>query len=101
MTTRPYIVQAITTKYIWPSNTRGSRIKAKAAAGSVTVHYDDALNSEENHAIAAQALARKFKWRGHWLQGGMSDGCGYVFVSFGLERGAAPIAAFSTYGEED
>ena len=36
-------MQAIETRYLGPTNTRGSRIKATAAAGSITIHYDDAL----------------------------------------------------------
>ena len=75
-----FIVQAITTKYIGPSNTRGSRIKAKAAAGSITMHYDCALNTEANHAKAAEALARKFGWAGSYYQGGHPDDSGYCFV---------------------
>lgn len=72
--------QAITTKYIGPSNTRGSRIKATAAAGSVTIEYDDGLNSAANHSKAAEALAVKYGWRGNWLMGGMPEGTGYCFV---------------------
>lgn len=75
-------MQAIITKYVGPTNTRGSRIKAMAEAGSVTVHYDDALTSTANHAEAAMALVRKFKWnRGRdvtLIAGGYI--AGYVFV---------------------
>lgn len=78
MTIRSY--QAIVTKYIGPSNTKGSRIKATAAAGSITVHLDHALNIEQNHAAAAQALANRFGWRGNWQMGGMPDDTGYCFV---------------------
>ncbi len=102
MTIRSY--QAIVTKYIGPSNTKGSRIKAKAAAGSLTVHLDfrranscdNALNIEDNHAKAAEALANKYKWRGVWYIGGMPDDTGYCFVSC---DGANDTAAFTTYGE--
>lgn len=76
-----YIVQAITTKFIGPSNTKGARIKAKAAAGSITVDYDHALGIEANHAAAAKALVERYGWRGVWFQGGMPDDCGFVFVS--------------------
>lgn len=77
---KPFIRQAITTKYIGPTNYRGSRIKAKAAAGSVTVHYDCSLNTDDNHAAAAKALAEKFGWRGHYYGGGMPEGSGNVYV---------------------
>lgn len=76
----PIVVQAIVTKYIGPTNTRGSRIKAKAAAGSVTVSYEHGLGIEQNHAKAAEALVRKFGWRGRYFQGGMPEDCGYCFV---------------------
>lgn len=72
--------QAIVTKFFGPTNTRGSRIKATAQAGSVTVSYDYALNSDENHAAAAQALAEKFGWFGAWHEGGAPDGRGNVYV---------------------
>lgn len=61
--------QSITTKYIGPTNFRGSRIKATAEAGSVTLSYDHALSSEENHCAAAKALAEKFDWQGVWVGG--------------------------------
>jgi hypothetical protein len=72
--------QAITTKYLGPSNVRGSRIKASAAAGSVIVSYDDSLNSENAHAAAAAKLAEKFGWTGKYYIGGLPDDRGYVFV---------------------
>ena len=78
MSLRP--VQAIVTKYLPSTNTRPSRIKATAAAGSLTIHIDHALNIEDNHAKAADLLARKFGWRGNWFMGGLPDDAGYCFV---------------------
>jgi hypothetical protein len=52
-----------------------------AAAGSVTIHLDHALNIEENHAKAALALATKYGWPGDYYMGGMPDDSGYCFVS--------------------
>lgn len=72
--------QAIITKYLGPTNTRGSRISAKAAAGRVSVPYDHALNIEGNHTAAAQALADKMGWKGALVGGGVPDGSGYAFV---------------------
>jgi hypothetical protein len=83
--------QAITTKYLGPTNFRGSRIKATAAAGSITVHYDDSLNSEQAHAQAAEALARKFGWAGAYVQGGLPDDHGYCFVCVGEKSNFAFI----------
>ncbi len=71
--------QAITTKYLGPSNVRGSRVKATAAAGSVTLHWDHSLNPEANHREAAAALAIKYGWDGRWHGGCNHDGQ-YVFV---------------------
>ena len=73
--------QAIVTKYIPASNTKGSRVKARAAAGSVTLSWDDSLNTEANHARAAEALACKQGWPGQWFMGGLPDDRGYCFVS--------------------
>lgn len=50
---------AITTKYIGPTNYRPSRVKAKAHYGSVTISWDHALNTDENHEQAARALIAK------------------------------------------
>jgi hypothetical protein len=81
--------QAIVTKYIGPSNIRGSRVKATAAAGSVTLHWDSSLNSDDNHARAAEALATKYGWRGNWYGGGMPDGRGNVYVC--SDRDSDPV----------
>jgi len=70
--------QAIVTRYHGPTNVRGSRVKATAEAGSVTLSWDDALDSYANHAAAAMALANKFGWGGIWYGGGTTNG--YVFV---------------------
>ena len=71
--------QAITTKWFGPSNVKGSRVKASAEAGSITLHWDHALNVDQNHAKAAMALANKLGWGGKWVGGGMA-GSGYAFT---------------------
>ena len=71
--------QAIQVKYLGPTNYRGSRYKATAAAGSVTVSVDDALSTEGNVIAAAQALRDKFGWVGNMVYGQLADGS-YVFV---------------------
>lgn len=55
-------MQAIQTKYLGPTDTRGSRIRAVCEAGSVTVGYDHSLNAEGNHKAAAKALCEKLGW---------------------------------------
>jgi hypothetical protein len=82
---QPSIRQAIVTKYINPTNTRGARIKATAQAGSVYIGYDEAgTTPEERHAAAAAKLAAKFGWNnpeyyGPFVAGALPDGS-YVHV---------------------
>ena len=57
---KPLIRQAIETRFICPTNTRGGRYKASCARGSVTVHANHSLGIEENHIAAADALVAKF-----------------------------------------
>jgi len=74
--------QAITTRYFGPGNVRGSRIKATSGGGlSVWIDYDDALNSEQNHAEAAQKLATTYGWSGRWFGGAIKDGYAFVMPS--------------------
>lgn len=61
-------MQAIITKYVGPTNMRGSRYSAKCEAKSISVSADHALNAEDNHIAAclrlreliAQANAKKY-----------------------------------------
>jgi hypothetical protein len=71
--------QAIQTKYLGAANSRGTRIKATAPGGSITVPYNAALNEDQNHQYAADMLARKFGWTGPYI-GGCFGGDHY-FVS--------------------
>lgn len=66
-------MQAIRTVYLCPTNTRGSRIKATAAAGSLTVDYDHALDVA-NHRVAAEALIAQLGWAGGGY-GSLVSGC--------------------------
>ena len=72
--------QAIVTKYCGPTDHRGSRVKAKAYAGEVTLSWDDTLDTDANHALAAKALAEKFGWKGRWTCGVLPDNTGNVYV---------------------
>jgi pyridoxine/pyridoxamine 5'-phosphate oxidase len=72
-------VQAIQARYLGPTNTRGSRIKAWAEAGSVTIDYPHELSGQACYRKAAQALADKFKWPDKYL-GAQLPGGDYVFV---------------------
>lgn len=53
-------MQAISSHYISPTNTRPGRIKAECERGSITTAWDHGLGVEENHVKAAQALVEKF-----------------------------------------
>ncbi len=50
-------MKSIETKYHGPTNTKGSRISASdcEGRGKLYVHYDDALDSAQNHREAAIA----------------------------------------------
>lgn len=74
--------QAIQVKYLGPTNYRGSRYKATAAAGSVTVSADAALSVEGNVIKAAHTLCDKFGWSKDMAHGQLADGT-YVCVRVG------------------
>lgn len=80
-------MQAITTKYIGPTNVRGSRIKATAQAGSITLNWDHSLNPDQNHCAAAKALANKLGWwnYGTWHGGYTADNQGVWVCGTGDE----------------
>ncbi len=92
--------QAITTKYLGPSNVRGARVKATAAAGSVTLHWDDSLSSNDNHNAAALALANKFGWTGTWFAGGMPDASGSCYVCSQIDYDGASDCAFAIHRQD-
>lgn len=76
-------MQAIQTRYLSPTNSRGARIKATAAAGSITISYPYDLSGQACHRKAAEALTVKLGWIDpHY--GGLLGGClpngDYCFV---------------------
>lgn len=72
--------QAIITKFLGPTNSRGSRVKAKCYAGSITISWDDAKDVDDNHLAAAEALCKKFGWEWKLVAGGLPDNSGNVYV---------------------
>ena len=73
--------QAIVTRYVGPTNSRGARVKATAQAGNVTLPWSYELTQEQNHDKAAMALAWKFGWPwGAWRSGGLPDGKGNAYA---------------------
>jgi hypothetical protein len=74
-------MQAILTKYIGATNTKGSRIKATCDAGSVTISYPHELSGDAVYRAAADALCKKLGWaHGELACGGLPNNGGYVFV---------------------
>lgn len=75
--------QAIVTKFLGPTNVRGSRVKATCDADSLTVNWDHSLGIEDNHRKAAEALQHKLGWDTEFygaLHMGGLPGSGYAFV---------------------
>jgi hypothetical protein len=73
-------MKAIFTKYIGPTNSRGSRVKAyDGDQNSVTLSWDDSLDSDDNHRAAAKALCSKMNWNGRMIMGGHKDVNVHVF----------------------
>jgi hypothetical protein len=73
-------MQAITTKYIEATDTKGERVKATATSGqTLTMPWDYEQEAFENHGAVAKALAEKLGWRGEY-SGAVLNENGYVFV---------------------
>ena len=83
-------MQAITTRYIGPTLTKGPRIIARCDAGSITIPFDH--SSDCAHTEAARQLVIKISgygttdnprkdWLGRWVRGSLSGNAeDYVFV---------------------
>lgn len=80
--------QAIVTKFLGPTNHRGSRVKATCQGGSVTLPWEHAWNPEKNHTNAARELAHRMGWgRGvgneteiRLVGGSLPDGTGNAYI---------------------
>lgn len=90
-------MQAIVTKYLGATNTRGSRIKAICDRGTITIPYPHELSGDAVHTAAVRALVDGFaaedlakygtpKAGNHWLRpfasGGLPGqaGMAHVFI---------------------
>lgn len=71
--------KAIITKYLGPTDFKGSRIKASCFGGNVTVGYSSELSTEQNHALAAEMLLKKMGWAYETVAGVLPSG-EYCFV---------------------
>lgn len=93
--------QAITTRFVGPTNYNGSRIIARAAAGRKTYGWNDSLDVEANHTGAARMYAKSLDWLtpshgaplGWTLAGGgLPSGDGYCYVIVPIVEGPRPTA---------
>lgn len=73
-------MQAIETKFLGPTNTKGARIKASSQAGSVIVPYEH-RGVESAHDAALRALVTKLGWWGVWARGANGMNNAYVCIS--------------------
>ena len=72
-------MQAITTKFIGPTNSLGARIKATSGGGhTLTVPYAYE-EGHRSHAVAAIQLARKLGWEGTLIEGSTKEGMVFVY----------------------
>ncbi len=85
---------AIQTKFLGPSNARGSRYKATTMGTlgddkprSLTLSADHRFDYMRNHCEVARALAAKLKWDGVWVRGETTEGS--VFVRLTMTKGGA------------
>lgn len=75
-------MQAVTIKFMGPTNTRGAGYKATSASGkSVSVSKDYELSEAQNAIRAAKALGAKLGWSGEMVLGSTKDGYVAVFAS--------------------
>jgi hypothetical protein len=75
-------MKAIVTKFVGPTNTKGSKIIASDMDGNqISVPYDDSLNSDKMHDKAAIALCHKMQWGGMLASGSLKNGYVYVFLT--------------------
>lgn len=74
--------QAIVTKYLPATNTKGARIKAICDAGSLTVPFPHKFSGAEAHEAVARQLMEKLGWKEKMYCGAAPDKMdwSYVFV---------------------
>lgn len=81
------MAQALITKFVGPTNTKGARIQVKGWINAAYYAWDHALSVEENHAVAVghyvyelnKERAGDYQWS--IISGGsMPDSSGYAFI---------------------
>lgn len=72
---------AILTRYLPPTNYRGSRVAVRSGNGHrMIVSWDHELDVSGNHRAAALALCRKMGWTGDLASGGTENGAAHCFI---------------------
>ena len=89
-------MQSIQTKYLSATDTRGSRIKAKCARGSIVIPFPHELSGDDIHRAAVLALVTRFLdedmakgtpretnfWNRSFVSGSLPDGSmAHIFLS--------------------
>lgn len=72
-------MKAIQTKYLCPTNTKGSRIKAWIDGFSVTVDQACHEDVEQASRTAVLQFLKKIEWKGSWCGGQLPNG-DYAFI---------------------
>lgn len=73
-------MQTIQTKFVGPTNSRGSRVIATAANGTrVSISASMFTSDEEAHQAAVRALCERMRWHGELIGGHLAKG-GLVWV---------------------
>lgn len=92
-------MQAIQTRWLGPTNFRGSRVKATCEAGSVTLGWDYGAGNDSglgdvmaNHDRAARAMIERMGWHGAWVRGCLPSG-GFVYVCLSRDIEGRPFKA--------
>lgn len=77
---------AIQTKYICPTNTQGSKVRAVCRVKSLTIKWDSSLNIEANHIRAAKKLCELLEWDCSMCSGQLKDGS-FAHVLYNFKYG--------------
>lgn len=70
----------IITKYLGPTDHKGSRIKATGSQGSVTISRNFAVNVDVDYDRAVKAYCDKFDITHREFIRGCHDGCNFTYV---------------------
>lgn len=81
---------AIETRYVGPTDTRGSRVQVRRMDGpapsgikadkptTIYVHWPDEYSGEDAHFVGVKEFCRRYDWHGKLVCGGTD--CGFVWV---------------------